>query len=98
LRDQLAELEQDQKQQRVRIDRTDLRRRHVKLESLIRQDPTNGDVAVGWPHGWRVVDPQNPLQSMGMLVPLSRRHAQAIPDGLDEGSLDGFEIVDPATK
>jgi hypothetical protein len=78
--EQLAELEQDQQRQSVRIYRADLLRRHRVLDRMIRLgrrlDPDLKDVAAGWPHGWRVLRTGDSPGNLGMLVPLSWSMAQ----------------------
>ena len=87
------DIKEDQRTQRVRSERRDIMVRHEKLERLIREAPGNGDITVGWPHGWRV-SPTDP-KGTGMFAPLSRRQAQNVP-GKDEDD-DGGK-VDPETE
>jgi hypothetical protein len=99
--EQLADLEDDQRRQHVRIYRTDLLRRHHALDRLIRLgrrlDPELKEVAAGWLHGWRVIG-TDPLGSLGMLVPLSWSAAINATDELPLGfKLDQLDD-DPATE
>jgi hypothetical protein len=90
------DLKQDQQWQKTRTERRDITARHKELERLLRR-AGDKDIAVGWPHGWRV----NPLDpgGTGMFVPLSPRQAQNTnrnPRAAPKGNPD--DRVDPKGK